>query len=68
MQHELGTDLLRLKWPSFAINSAFEPPANADAVRSYDYLIAQSVLSHAAEELGSLKCDPCARKMRNMKL
>ena len=51
LQHELGTDLLRLKWPSFAINSAFEPPANADAVRSYDYLIAQSVLSHAAEDL-----------------
>ena len=23
---------------------------------------------HAPVELGSLKCDPCARKMRNMKL
>ena len=56
LQHELGTDLLRLKWPSFAINSAFEPPANADAVRSYDYLIAQSFLPTRRRTSSSSLC------------
>ena len=63
VRYELGTDLLQLKLPTFATNSEFAPPEGEDAVDSYDYLMAQSVLSHAAEDLLEAALSRLRRKL-----
>tara|TARA_B110001452_G_C15188260_1_gene412661 strand:+ start:124 stop:1053 length:930 start_codon:yes stop_codon:yes gene_type:complete len=52
VQHEVGHDLLRLKWPAFALNADFQPPRDRQTYgETYDYIIAQSIFSHVGEDL-----------------
>ena len=64
VRHELGMDQLQMKWPTFATNSDFTPPGGTDAVDSYDYLIAQSVLAHTAEDLLEAALPRLRQKMK----
>ena len=59
---DVGYDLLQRKLPSFAFNENFTPPSglpahfNVDAAASaanatYDFLLAQSIFTHTAEDM-----------------
>ena len=54
----------RIGTGSFDIRGYTLPESRIEAFTGLD----DEVSRHTPVELGSLKCDPCARKMRNMKL